>query len=218
MHLEEKLFGIRAQDYFFRGIPAGGRVLELGCGNCDKLARIRDFNPSAQLYGCDVASPSQLPPFVDFRCVDLENQPLPYESDFFDAVIMIHVLEHLTKHRNAAQETKRVLKKGGLFYVEAPNLRSLFVPSFLFKVEQGSPLNFYDDPTHIRPWTKAGLYYYLRGNGFAVSVVANGRRLQEVMPASARLLRSMWRGDRISGSAQLWTIVGWSVYGIGRKE
>jgi len=217
MELLNRLFGSGVQLEFFLKIPSGVRVLELGCGGFDKLKRINGINPLAQLYGCDVGLQPDVPPYVHFSSVNLDKEPLPYEDDFFDVVIMIHVLEHLSNHANAAREAKRVLKKGGLFYVEAPSVRSIFVPSLLFAADQGNPFNFFDDPTHIRPWTKAGLYYYLRGNGFLVVTVGTGRRMLEVIPALGRLLKSIIRRDRVSASMQVWTIVGWSVYGIGKR-
>jgi len=52
-----------------------------------------------------------------------------------------------------------------LFYIEILNIRGIFIPLLLSDAEEDYAMNFYDDPTHIRPLTWAGLYYYLSGNG-----------------------------------------------------
>lgn len=67
---------------------------------------------------------------VDFVGVDLDGRPhaqhpvdiseIPFESDSFDAIICIHVLEHVDKDRKAIAELFRVLKPGGWALISAP--------------------------------------------------------------------------------------------------
>ena len=49
---------------------------------------------------------------VDYPVVDIQN--LPFESEWFDFVITDQVLEHVEDFQKAVQESKRVLKKGGI--------------------------------------------------------------------------------------------------------
>ena len=217
MNAADRISGVASQDGFLLKIPPGARVLELGCGSGTKLQRVHELNPSAELWGCDIVPVTSLPDSARFAVVNLEHDKLPYADGYFDVIIMIHVLEHLAHHALVAEEARRVLRPGGLVYIEAPNFRSTLLPSFLFHVEQGNPVNFYDDPSHVRPWTKGGLFFYLRGHDFLVQSVGLTRPLRLLPLATYRLLRALLRGDRQAATNALWTVVGWSVYAIGRK-
>jgi len=69
-------------------------------------------------------------PTIDFVAIDIEDRPhvseradvtdLPFESDAFDAVICIHVLEHVEADRTAMREMFRVLKPGGWALISVP--------------------------------------------------------------------------------------------------
>ena len=67
---------------------------------------------------------------IDFTGIDLEGRPfanhpvdvsdLPFESNKFDAIICIHVLEHVVDDRAAMHELHRVLKEGGWALITVP--------------------------------------------------------------------------------------------------
>jgi len=46
---------------------------------------------------------------------------LPFKNNYFEKVIMSHVLEHLTDCVEALKEAARVLTKGGILIIEVPN-------------------------------------------------------------------------------------------------
>jgi SAM-dependent methyltransferase len=48
------------------------------------------------------------------------QEELPYDSQSFDRVVVVHVLEHLPNLPGCVQEVRRVLKPGGLFSVVLP--------------------------------------------------------------------------------------------------
>jgi ubiquinone/menaquinone biosynthesis C-methylase UbiE len=48
------------------------------------------------------------------------QEGLPYESDFFDRVLAIHVLEHLSDLPGALREIRRIIKRDGVFAVVIP--------------------------------------------------------------------------------------------------
>jgi SAM-dependent methyltransferase len=98
------------------------RTLELGAGLGGHLA----FEPlSKQEYHCielrqnmaDVLKERY--PGVTAVVGDCQRH-IPYEDNYFDRVVVIHVLEHLPDLPSALVEAARVLKPGGIFSVVFP--------------------------------------------------------------------------------------------------
>lgn len=133
------------------GKPA--RILDLGCGAGYNVKALRVLYPEVEITGIDLYDTSQIPELSVYRKVDLDLGKLPFPDEHFDSVIITHVLEHLAQPLKLASEMARVLKKGGIIYIETPNWTSLWIPSFGFRRAQGGPFNFYDDPTHLKPWS-----------------------------------------------------------------
>jgi len=57
-----------------------------------------------------------------FKQGSIENIPLPNQS--FDIVTCFETLEHITDHKKAIQEIKRVLKPGGLILISTPDKKN----------------------------------------------------------------------------------------------
>ncbi len=72
--------------------------------------------------------------------INFENDKLKFENETFDMVTLISVIEHINNPSNILKEIFRILKKKGILIIVTPNFK------YSFK-------NFYDDPTHIRPYT-----------------------------------------------------------------
>ena len=64
-----------------------------------------------------------------FRRADLNSERVDFPDGKFDGIRICHVLEHLTDLRVLRGEISRLLKPGGLVYLETPNENSLRVPS-----------------------------------------------------------------------------------------
>lgn len=59
---------------------------------------------------------------IIFHVCNIEADPLPFESEFFDAVTCCQTLEHFTHaHLLPVVEMKRVLKPRGLLEIDVPN-------------------------------------------------------------------------------------------------
>ena len=61
-----------------------------------------------------------------------DAQQIPFEDETFDAVVAQAVLEHVTGPERAAAEIWRVLKPGGLVYVETPFLQQVHAGAYDF--------------------------------------------------------------------------------------
>ncbi len=95
----------------------GRRVLDLGCGDGGHLARL-----GPRSVGVDCAPNNVLACHRKGLSV-LEydiNQPLPFEDDSFEAVLLSHVLEHTESPLQTLREARRVCVPGGYIVVGLP--------------------------------------------------------------------------------------------------
>lgn len=108
-------------------LPAGGRVLEAGAGiGCtvrsfaDAGFRAEGVDPGGEFLGF---ARNRLK--ADVQVCSLYDLP---DSHRFDAVLLVHVIEHLASPRQAVEKISGLLKVGGMLYVECPNLQAPFAP------------------------------------------------------------------------------------------
>ncbi len=180
---------------------------------------MRRIYPEIEIHGVDLLEKSEVPDFVIYKRIDLDLGILPYPNDFFDAIIFAHVIEHLRYPLHLGSEINRVMEQGGAIYIETPNWTSMFVPSFGFKREQGNPFNFFDDLTHLKPWTKHGLFTYLSQScNLRVRGVGTVRNWVRISFDFIIILLGFIKDDRGSIVSRFWNLYGWSIYGIGVKD
>jgi SAM-dependent methyltransferase len=120
----------RLIDNFVRlsGLPAGARVVDLGCGSgvFTNLLRRRGY----QCVGVDL-SPNLIAiaranfSGIEFRTGDIERLPFPDSS--FDGVLLSGVLHHLPERSRCAAEVFRILRPGGKFVAFDPNRMNPFM-------------------------------------------------------------------------------------------
>jgi len=103
-------------------IKKESRILDIGCamgGFLDYIASQGFIN----LYGIDMCEEyiqiAQLKPYINFKIGCAEK--IPFESNFFDVVILDQVLEHLHNPRKVLKEIRRVLAKNGILCIGVPN-------------------------------------------------------------------------------------------------
>ena len=114
-------------------VPAGGRLLDVGCGALDKATVYQKLG--YQCYGCDDfldpwhSRPENLDPVLSFAraagvqvYAQRERFELPWEENWFDAITIINVIEHLHESpRDILNFAGTYLKPGGLLVVVMPN-------------------------------------------------------------------------------------------------
>ena len=101
---------------FLDKIPQGGRVLDIGCGDCRRLRYRTYFRADLIHYGVDIKEYASCRPYLqEFYCVDISTQKLPFQPESFDLVVMSHVTEHISGEHtpHVMAEAGRVLKENG---------------------------------------------------------------------------------------------------------
>lgn len=177
------------------------------------------FHPRIELHGVDLLPEADVPANYSYQQVDLNKNCLPFPENYFDAILLIHVIEHLQAPLGLGKEIQRVLKPGGRIYVEAPNWTSMFVPSFGFHREQHHPFNFFDDPTHVKPWSRHGLFEFLSAScDLHVEKVGSTRSWLRVPLDFPAIAWGLLRADRRRIISSVWNLSGWCIYGIGAKK
>ena len=110
---------------------AKGKLLDVGCGNGLLIFRVRrKFN---EIYGIDI-SPTRIKKTqelaehkfpndnkINFFVCDI-NKVINFPKEMFDTATCIAVLEHIFDPYFVVNEICRILKPGGIFILEVPNI------------------------------------------------------------------------------------------------
>ena len=147
---------------------------------------------------------------LDYSEVNFEIDPFPIKDCSVDFAVSLAVIEHLRDPENFISEVYRCLKPGGVIYLSTPNFRLDWK-------------NFYNDPTHVRPYTPESLEQLLTLSGFSSVASFPGIRCKDISwyRGKRRFLRAFYmlpfRGDTtwpvprfLKGHAR-------SVFGLGIK-
>ena len=157
--------------YRFRVIRSLGprrplRILDIGCGNKScQLTRhwltVETYHGlDRECYSGEADDYKQMDKFlnVDLTTGDLVCIP----QDYYDVVILSHVVEHLEDGEEILRQLTTKLRRGGIVYVETPSFRTLNFP------HGDGFLNFYDDPTHVRVYDRRTLATVMMKEGLQV--------------------------------------------------
>jgi len=203
---------------FLRHLPDAGRVLEIGCGRGQNCALLRRLHPQIEIHGLDLLAAPEVPDFIRYQRVNVEQEPLPYPDAYFDGILLTHVLEHLHQPTKLCAEIQRLLKPGGYLYVEAPNYTSVFAPSFGMGRGQHQPFNFYDDLEHLRPYTKQALFEFVEQCGLRILQVGSTRNWLRFPLDLLLFPLALLQGDRPQAVRRFWNIWGWCIFAIGTRQ
>lgn len=103
------------------------RMLDVGCGFGGLSTLVGKRLAFQEVYGIDIDSSALVEAGkkgVIIANVEVGEQRLPYESDYFDFVINLGMLDYLPFFDDALVEFYRVLKPSGHLLVSLPNLAS----------------------------------------------------------------------------------------------
>lgn len=204
-------------DALIQAVPQNGRVLDYGCFNWCVHRRTHELGRSDILHaGVDTKEPVSIPNGVDFYAVDVQSNRTAADADRFDLVVASHLLEHVADPVGVFAELVRLCKPGGHIYLECPSDRSVRVKSSC-DPENHAFLSFWDDPTHIRPWTPAA--FYRLGISFGIEPL-KAAYIGGIMDKILFIPRYVWGGIRKDGdfmTAAVWRATKWACLAVFQK-
>jgi ubiquinone/menaquinone biosynthesis C-methylase UbiE len=125
-------------------------LVDLGCGTGDFLSLASKLFPYA--VGVDLNSSSiKICQKKGIPAYKQNATKTYFENNSFDIVRAQNILEHLPQPDKLITEAYRILKPRGYLVIHVPTQFSTFYPI----------TNFWDDYTHVRPFTKRCLYRLL---------------------------------------------------------
>lgn len=104
--------------------PAGGRILDLGCGTGEISSRLAEAFPEASVVGVDVIEEHlslarkrhrPLAPRLSFQVGD--GFALPFPAASFDLVVCRHMLQSVPEPGRVVGEMRRVARPGGRLHL-----------------------------------------------------------------------------------------------------
>jgi SAM-dependent methyltransferase len=139
-------------------LPINTHILDFGSYGFALANYCSQYGYNFTIDALDVVVPETIPANIhQFLKVDAAVVTLPIADQTYDVIVASHVLEHIRHPIDTVGELLRILKTGGTLYIETPSELSLLTKSGRHFRHQGF-LSFWDDPTHIRPWTLAAFY------------------------------------------------------------
>jgi methionine biosynthesis protein MetW len=152
-------------------VPAGSRVLDLGCGNGELLARLQQ-DKGCSGYGIEIADanvPLCVQRGVHVIQLNLEQGLALFEDNSFDVVLQIDTLQHLRNTERMLKETARVGRIGIVAFPNFAHWRNrLHVLSGRMPVTRALPYQWYDTP-NIRVGTFADFEVLAGRCGLAIT-------------------------------------------------
>lgn len=184
----------RTLDLLERWLPERGRLLDFGCaaGYFFELAARRGW----EAHGSDISAWTR----AAAQARGLDNlhvgslQELAFPDGYFDAVYAAQIFEHLPAPREDLQEIRRILRPGGLLWVDVPNYRTLPILMDRDDFVLNRP------PQHLAYFTPPTLRRLLADGGFtSVRITSMGGLKWENLvgqPVKSEILSAYRLGDR----------------------
>jgi 2-polyprenyl-3-methyl-5-hydroxy-6-metoxy-1,4-benzoquinol methylase len=180
---------------------ASGRVLDVGAGFGFFLRALEQqgydaYGLESSEYACERAR--------EFTNATIANasaeRVFPFDDDFFDAITMFDVIEHIADYPAMLAECKRTLRPGGRIVVMTPSGHSIA------RLLLGKNWSWHKDPTHVHLFTPRSMRRALHEAQFSdlrcitlfnFYIVGDSTTSLTPLRAIRRFVRAPWIGDSL---------------------
>ncbi|MEK6825962.1 MAG: class I SAM-dependent methyltransferase [Nanoarchaeota archaeon] len=143
-----------------RYVPAGGCILDVGCGPGFFVSEARKVGYVVE--GCDISSAAgeyaQKELNLDIQVSDFLSLPFSFHS--FEGITMFSVLEHALSPEENLQKAHSLLRDGGLLALSIPNAWGMT------RYLKGVDWRGFSFPEHLHFWGRQEMTELLEKNGF----------------------------------------------------
>lgn len=141
--------------------------------------------------------------YYEMDLTRLEFAQIP--DNYFDVLMMSHVIEHLHNGDEVIKGLVSKLKSGGRIYIEYPGKRSTKLPSMK------DTLNFYDDDTHVRIYSVPEIEGILKEAGFNILRSGTRRYWPYILALPITLITERMKKGYLPGGV-FWDLLGFAEY------
>lgn len=191
------------------------KLLDIGAGN-HSASKYKSVFPNCEYHGVDLDKNynndeqdfKKMKAFYEMDLTLLGFEEIP--DNYFDFIMMAHIIEHLHNGDEVIKSLMPKLKKGGYIYIEYPGKKSTTLPSM-----KGT-LNFYDDDTHVRIYSVSELQSLLI-NEFEILKSGIRRNIAFLVAMPFKIILSAFKGKKPEGPV-FWDLLGFAEYVFARKK
>ncbi|MFK5948254.1 MAG: class I SAM-dependent methyltransferase [Methylococcales bacterium] len=141
---------------------SNGKVLEIGCGNGNRLALLKNLGWQTLGVESDPIS-AQIARAQDLQIINKPFGGNLVHEESMDAILLSHVIEHLSDPVATVKECLRILKPGGKLIILTPNTQSFGHQQF------GRNWLHLDPPRHLNLFNSSNISKILKNTGFEKS-------------------------------------------------
>lgn len=135
----------------------GGKVLDIGCGTGCFLAVAKEHG--LHVYGVDV-SPYAKQAVYEKHGINIYTEPIEkigFKNNEFDFIHMSHVLEHCRDPVSLLVKIRRIIKPGGVLFIEVPNEENFMLKRIAITLVRRLFLN--NDPDFQKPYPEHLVFF-----------------------------------------------------------
>lgn len=184
----------RLNELMKKHTPKKGFILDFGCG--------LSYYTGNNAIGIDLNKKLLFNADLGGKVLADYNHP-PFQSRIFDAIYMVHSIEHTNDARNPLREANRLLKKNGTIGITFPNIRGL---RNLFQIVFRG-INVIGGHDHLACLTPKMIEHALNETGFT-KIDEGGDIIYTPYMERLRLMKlGYWMADRFPTWAGVYIIV-----------
>jgi SAM-dependent methyltransferase len=153
-------------------LPGKGRLLDFGCaaGYFLELAASRGWDSHGSDVGAWAATAAARRGVKNLRVGHLRE--LEFPAGYFDVVYAAQIFEHLPRPLDDLREIRRILRPGGLLYIDVPNYQTIPILTGRDDFMLNAP------PQHLNYFTPTTLATLFSSGGFSSILIGSGGGLK----------------------------------------